>query len=119
VWDGTVSNHRLLNPSKPFNLYATLTINNAPIQTLIDTGASATCISQHALQRISGFRYVDRTPRSFLLADGVCPLQVTGRVELFLRFGYELIHFYALVTEKLCIDLVLGMDFMIAYRRCP
>src|SRR5207302_1119876 len=68
-----------------------------------------------ALQRLSTFRYVDKISRFFVLADGVIPLQIKGSVELSMQFGNEHITFYALVTEKLCIDLILGMDFMVAF----
>ena len=102
-------------PSKPFLLYTTLTINNTSLNTLIDTGACATCISFKALQRTSNFRYVDTTSRSFVLADGVMPLHIKGLVELSMEFGHELITFHALVVETLCVDLILGMDFMIIY----
>ena len=112
---GAVSDDFSFNPPKPFLLYALLSINHISLHTLIDTGASATCISHKALQRMSTVRYVDKTPRSFVLADGVMPLQVKGLVELSMEFDNEIIKFYALVTKKLCIDLILGMDFMISY----
>jgi hypothetical protein len=95
---GTVSNTSLLNPSKPFLLFATLVINNTPLHTLIDTAAFATYISIKALQRTSNFRYVDETSRSFALADGVIPLMIKDRMELSMQFGNEFTNFYALVT---------------------
>jgi transposase InsO family protein len=113
--DGAVSHTSFLDPSKPFLLYATLTVNHTPLQTLIDTGASATCISLQALQRTSHFRYVNHTSSSFVLADGAVPLHIRGSVELCMRFGNRFITFYALVTEKLCVDLILGMDFLVAF----
>ena len=64
---------------------------------------------------MSNFRYAGATSRSCILADGVLPLQVIGSVQLLMEFGSELIPFYALVVETLCIDLILGMDFMIMY----
>ena len=64
---------------------------------------------------MSAFRYVDKISRSFVLADGVIPLKVTGTVELSMQFGTELIIFYALVADKFCIDLILGMDFMLTF----
>ena len=116
VSDGTVSTVSYFNPSKPFLLYATLSINHVSFLTLIDTGASATCISSHALEQLSNVSYVDRSTRSFILADGVIPLHSTGLVELSMMVNSECIRFQALVTEKLCIDLIIGMDFMIAFR---
>ena len=113
--DGADSNPSFLDPSKPFLLYATLTVNSTPLHTLIDTGASATCISLKALQRTSNFRYVNHTSSSFLLADGVIPLQSKGEVELHMQFGNHLITFFARVTDKLCFELILGMDFMVAF----
>ena len=112
---GAASTISFLKPSKPFLLYATLNINHIRLHSLIDTGASATCISLTALRRIPNVRYVDTTSRSFLLADGVVPLAIRGLVELYMEVGNELIPFYALVTEKLCIDLIIGMDFMIGF----
>jgi hypothetical protein len=115
VLDGTVSSVSNFNPSKPFLLYATLTVNDVPLYTLIDTGASATCINLHTLPLLSNVHYADRHPRSFLLADGVLPLKSTGLVELSLRFDTNRVQFYALTAEKLCVDLILGMDFMLAF----
>jgi hypothetical protein len=114
--DGPVSDNSPTKPSKPTLLYATLHINNTPLQTLIDTGASATCISEKALHRMHYFHYVDQTPSSFLLADGVVLLKVRGLVSLSMMFASDIIHFYAFVTDTLCIDLILGMDFMITYQ---
>ena len=113
--DGTGSSVSNFNPSKPFLLYATLTVNDVPLYTLIDTGASATCISLNTLQLLSNVHYADRHHRSFLLADGVIPLNSTGLVELSMRLNPECVKFYALTAEKLCVDLILGMDFLIAF----
>ncbi len=112
---GTASSVSHFNPSKPFLLYATLTVNDIPLYTLIDTGASATCISLHTLPLLSHVHYADRHPRSFLLADGVLPLKSTGLVELSMSFNTRRVQFYALTAETLCVDLILGMDFMLAF----
>ena len=112
---GAVSDNSLCNPSKPFLLYATLNVNTTSVHSLIDTGASDSCISLSALQRMSNVTYIDNHSRSLVLADGVVPLQVKGLVQLSMQFGTELIEFYALVTETLFIDLILGMDFMLAF----
>jgi hypothetical protein len=109
---GSVSKQLSPNPSKSALLYASLLINDVPLQTLIDTGASATCISEHALSRLLHVRYVNRMPRSFLLADGFVPLRVCGNVALSMQIANEHISFSALVTEKLCVDLILGIDFL-------
>jgi hypothetical protein len=69
VLGGAVSNLPLLNPSKSFLPYATLSITNVSLRTRLHTGASAICISFNVLQRLSNFRYVDGTPRSLILAD--------------------------------------------------
>ncbi|CAF5148705.1 unnamed protein product, partial [Rotaria magnacalcarata] len=115
VTDGPVSTTSPSYPSKPFLLYAKLIVNNVPLQTLIDTGASATCISFNTLQRMSNFRYIDTNVSSFVLADGVIPLQSNGSVELSMQFGNELIKFHAFVIKKLCVDLIIGMDFLIIF----
>ena len=78
VRDGPVSNTSSSQPSKPFLLYAKLIVNNIPLQTLMDTDASTTCISFNILQRMANFRYIDKTAASFILADGVIPLQSNG-----------------------------------------
>ncbi|CAF4630864.1 unnamed protein product [Rotaria socialis] len=62
---------------------------------------------------MSNFRYIDTTAASFVLADGVIPLQSNGSVELSMQFGNELIHFRTFVINKLCVDLIIGMDFLI------
>ena len=115
VSDGTDSTTPLVKPSKPFLLYATLSINETPFRTLLDTGASATCISSDALARISNSRYLDTTARAFTLADGILPLQITGSVELSLNIGSQHIPFCTFVTEKLCVDLIPGMDIFLAF----
>jgi len=109
---GSVSKQPPLNPSKTALLYASLLINDVPLQLLIDTGASATCISKKALSRLPHVRFIDQTPHSFLLADGFISLRVLGNVELSMQIANELISFSALVTEKLCVDLILGIDFL-------
>ncbi|CAF1664129.1 unnamed protein product [Adineta ricciae] len=115
VSDGTASHVSAFHPSKPFLLYATLFVNNTLLHTLIDTGASATCVNLQVLQQLSNVRYADRQSRSFLLADGVLPLSSTGLVELSININNTCIPFYALTAEKLCVDLILGMDFMIVF----
>ena len=110
--DGSVPKHPPQNPSQSALLYASFLINNVPLQTLIDTGASATCISENALSRLLSVRYIDQTPRSFLLADGSVPLRVHGKVALSMQIVNQHISFSALVTEKLCVDLILGIDFL-------
>ncbi|CAF3966037.1 unnamed protein product [Rotaria magnacalcarata] len=63
----------------------------------------------------SNFRYIDTTAASFVLADGVIRLQSNGSVELSMQFGNELIYFRAFVINKLCVDLIIGMDFLIIF----
>ena len=116
--DGAVSSSSRFNPSRPTLLYATLVVNHLPIQTLIDTGASATCVSSAVLRRASHFRFIDHTPRWFVLADGTVPLRIDGLVELTLYLDHVVLHFYAFVTASLCVDLVLGMDFLLAFQAC-
>ena len=116
VSDGTVPFISSCNPSKPFLLYAQISVNQAYLQTLVDTGASNTCINRRVLRRLSNIQFVDRSPQTLTLADGIIPLQVFGRVELVMNIEDRSLHFHALVTENLCTDLVLGLDFMIAFR---
>ncbi|CAF4792792.1 unnamed protein product, partial [Rotaria socialis] len=61
------------------------------------------------------FRYIDTTAASFVLADGVIPLESNGSVELSMQFGNELIHFRAFVINKRCVDLIIGMNFLIIF----
>ena len=114
VRDGSVSKTSSSQPSKSFLLYAKLIVNNIPLQTLMDTGA-ATYISFNILQRMANFRYIDKTAASFVLADGVIPLQSNGSVELSMQFGNEFIKFRAFVIKQLCVDLIIGMDFLITF----
>jgi hypothetical protein len=116
VRDGPASAASCVKPSKPFLLYAKLNVNIIPLQSLLDTGASATCISVKVLQSMNNVRYIDTTPCSLVLADGVVPLEIKGSVEFHMLLGQELITIHALVAEKLCMDPILGMDFMIAFQ---
>ena len=111
-YDSSVCKRPPLNPSKSSLLYTSLLVNDIPLKILIDTGASATCISAKALSRLPHVCFIDQTPRSFLLADGLILLRVRGKVELSMQIANELISFSALVTEKLCVDLILGVDFL-------
>ena len=88
------------------------------MRTLIDTGASATCINSAALTHACAFRFIDHTTRWFVLADGTVPLRIDGLVELSLYLDHTVLHFYAFVTATLCVDLVLGMDFLLAFQGC-
>ena len=38
-------------------------------------------------------------------------LKSTGLVELSMTFDTKCLQFFALTAEKLCVDLILGMDF--------
>jgi hypothetical protein len=116
VQDGPASAASCVKPSKPFLLYAKFNVNNIPLQSSLDTGASATCISAKVLQNMNNVRYIDTTPCFLVLADGVVPLEVKGSVKLHMRVCQELITIHALVAEKLCMDLILGMDFMIVFQ---
>ena len=64
------------------------------------------------MSRLPHVRFIDQTPRSFFLADGVISLRIFGNVELSMHIASELLSFSALVTENLCVDLILGIDFL-------
>ena len=113
---GAVPGQPPVKPSKPFLLYAQLTINDTCLQILIDTGASATCICAGILHRLSGVQHLDTLTRCFVLADGAVPLTITGSVQLSMLVDSQNIPFQAFVAEKLCVDLILGMDFMLAFQ---
>ena len=113
--DGAVPGRPHINPSKPFLLHAQLTNNHTRLRILIDAGASATRICLSVLRLLSGVRYLDTLPRSFILADGAVPLNISGSVELTMQVDSQNVPFHAFVTEKLCVDLILGMDFMLAF----
>jgi hypothetical protein len=116
VQDGPASAASFIKSSKPFLLYAKFNINNIPLESLLDIGASATYISAKVLQNMNNIRYIDTTPCSLVLADGVVPLEIKRSVELHMQLGQELITIHALVAEKLCMNLILVMDFMIAFQ---
>jgi hypothetical protein len=97
VPDGPDSEKALSKPSKPTVLYANLHTNKTPFQILIDTGAAATCISEKALYCMTYFHYVDQTPSSFLLTDGVAPLKIRDLFSLSMKFAREMIYSYALI----------------------
>jgi hypothetical protein len=61
-------------------------------------------------------RCIDTAPCFLVLADGVVPLEIKGSVELQMQLGQELITIHALVVKKVCMDLILSMDFMIAFQ---
>ena len=100
--DSSVSKQPLINPSTSTLLYASLHINDVPLQILIDIGASATCINEKALSCLPHTRLLHQMPRSFLLADGFISLGVFGNVELSMAIATVRPFFIQIKKKKSC-----------------
>lgn len=103
-------------PSNYFLPYAHLLVNQAKLRTLFDTGATNTCINHQILSKLVNVHFVNYSPQILTLADGIFTLKVLGRVDLILSIQNQRLPFQALVTENLCADLVVGLDFLIEFR---
>ena len=85
------------------------------MQILIDTGATNTFINYKTLTAINQNIQFNKSSSSFVLADGIVPLHVLGKINLQIRFSNQITHISAHVAEHLCTDVILGMDYITRY----
>ena len=116
--DGVASRELYCNPSTLNSslLYLDVFVNNKQMKVMIDTGASRTFISHKALNSSCGKMFVNDIQTSVTLADGYSSIPIYGTSNLFITMGDTLTSISAIVVKELCVDCILGMDFISKYK---
>ena len=110
-YDGVVSDQKVIKPSKPSLILFTTLVN----KTLVDTGATATFISERILKHLKPYKIIHMKPYSFVLADGTAPFQIVGKVRITILFAGIRTLIDAYIARKLRTNIILGMDYINFY----
>ncbi|CAF2107125.1 unnamed protein product, partial [Rotaria magnacalcarata] len=86
------------------------------MKTMIDTGANRTFISINALHLSYKKQPINNLSRRVLLADGYTSISILGTVHLSINMGDMLTTIKAFIVKELCVDCILGMDFINKYK---
>jgi hypothetical protein len=117
--DGAASKIQYENPSQrnyvPL-IYLDAHVYDKPMKLMIDTGASRTLISQKALNSIQNSKIINRIQRQVFLADGYTSITVYGEVDLSFIMNNIRTSIRALIVKNLCVNCILGMDYIIKYK---
>ncbi|CAF4333803.1 unnamed protein product, partial [Rotaria magnacalcarata] len=83
---------------------------------MLDTGANRTFISQKALTSIRSSKIINQIQREVFLADGYTSITVYGEVDLSFIMNNIRTSVRALIVKNLCVNCILGMDYIIKYK---
>ncbi|CAF1598861.1 unnamed protein product [Rotaria magnacalcarata] len=83
---------------------------------MIDTGANRTFISVKALHLSYKKQPINKLSSRVLLADGYTSISILGTVHLSINMGDMLTTIKAFIVKELCVDCILGMDFINKYK---
>ncbi|CAM2727912.1 unnamed protein product [Rotaria socialis] len=86
------------------------------MQLMLDTGANRTFISQKALNSIRSSKIINQIQREVFLADGYTSIMVYGEVDLSFIMNNIRTSIRALIVKNLCVNCILGMDYIIKYK---
>ena len=115
---GVTSNTLYDNPST-FNtslLYLNVFVNKNKMKVMLDTGANRTFISIKVLYPLYSKQFVNKSYKRVILADGNTSLSILGVWDLQITMGDMLTSIQAFVVKELCVDCILGMDFIHKYK---
>ena len=115
--DGVASGKLYSNPStlNTSLLYLDVFLNHKKVKAMIDTGANRTFISLQALSALQIQQIVQGEQESASLADGSTSLPVLGTLKLSVVISDISISMTTCVVRNLCVELILGMDFIQQY----
>lgn len=114
--DGVDSVNDYKFPSFPHLLFVAARVNGHPMKIMLDTGANYSFINATHLQHYQNdFIYHDTNHRRFVLADGVSSMMIIGKTRLTINFGDVTTTTEVFVSNQLCTDLILGMNFLSTY----
>ena len=117
--DGAASKNQYGNPSQYTHaslLFLNAYIYDKQMKLMIDTGANRTFITMKVLNSIRNSRIINRIQRQVFLADGYTSITVYGEVNLPLVINNVYTSIRALIVENLCVNYILGMDYIIKYK---
>ncbi|CAF1570197.1 unnamed protein product, partial [Rotaria magnacalcarata] len=83
---------------------------------MIDTGANRTFISIKALHLSYKKQSINKVSSRVILTDGYTSLSILGTVHLSINMGDMLTTIKAFIVKELCVDCILGMDFINKYK---
>ena len=116
--DGAASKNQHGNPSQRnyvHLIHLNACVSDQPMKLMIDTGANRTFIAKDALNSIRNPRIINQTPRQVFLADGYTSINVYGEVNLSFVINNIYTSIRALIVKNLCVDCILGMDYILKY----
>lgn len=91
-------------------------VNNHPMNIMLDTGANHSFINAtHIQHHQNDFNCDDADCRRFMLANGVSSLTIIGKIRLTIDLGGVTTTTEAFVSNQLCTDLILGMNYLSKY----
>jgi hypothetical protein len=116
--DGVASKNVPGNPStlNTSLLYLDIVVHNRRIKAMIDTGANRTFISLQALPTSLSQKFNYTKQKTAFLADGHSSISIFGTLELQITVGDMVTSIEAQVVKDLCIECILGMDFINKYK---
>ena len=116
--DGVASGNLYANPStlNTSLLYLDVLVNNKFMKAMIDTGANRTFISFQALPMLNSKQFINTKQRNASLADGHSSLAIFGSLDLQIVIGDMSTVIKAYVVKNLCVECILGMDFISKYK---
>jgi hypothetical protein len=78
---------------------------------MVDTGATRSLITQHALNKLHHYQQINSTTLIGQLGDGHTTIQILGEVKLTIQLNHVVTHLNALVVKTLNTDFILGGDW--------
>ncbi|CAF3702981.1 unnamed protein product, partial [Rotaria socialis] len=102
---------RLLNPSPIFILAK---VNQVITKIMFDTGSAKSFIKKSILEQTNHVN-IQFKQQSYLMADGSSTFNILGTTEIFIEFEKSCTSIIAGVVDTLCVDCLLGMDYINKY----
>ena len=110
---GSVNHYQYPSSSSP--VFITTLVNHHRMKIMLDTGASYSFLNADFLRFRKDFPYCNKHRKKFFLADGLTSLVVISIVQLNIKLGNRRTTIQAFVTENLCANLILGMNYLSKY----
>lgn len=110
--DGSDSDNVSPNPSP---IFIKAKINKIQMNIMFDSGSTKSFIHKAALSR-THHPPIKSNKQQYVLADGHTTMDVLGTVQLVIDLPFTTTSIIADVTDSLCVDCILGMDYINKYK---
>ncbi|CAF4960207.1 unnamed protein product, partial [Rotaria sp. Silwood1] len=116
--DGVASCYISSNPSSSESplLVITTLINDKYMKAMIDMGTTHTFISTKTLFKIRNQQFINSMHRQVFFIHENIPFPIYGEMTLSIKMGDMLTSIRAFIIKELCVDCILGMDFINKYK---